>query len=192
MSTTDMRGWTVRFGPGNITMITETCIDCGVVFAMTAEFKQTRLENHSKRFYCPNGHHMVYSGKTEAEKLRDLLAAAKAQAVHATDQAYAAAVEVESLRTTLLRDRHRFANGVCPCCNRSFENVRRHMENKHPDYDVAKVINHAAPVYKCSCGQTSTSLGGLHRHQNHWREGEWWNKPKGNRWSGAHLTVVSS
>lgn len=28
------------------------------------------------------------------------------------------------------------ACGVCPCCNRSFTNVRRHMTSQHPDYTI--------------------------------------------------------
>jgi hypothetical protein len=29
------------------------------------------------------------------------------------------------------------ANGVCPCCNRTFQNLARHMAGKHPDYEEA-------------------------------------------------------
>lgn len=32
------------------------------------------------------------------------------------------------------RTRNRIANGVCPCCDRSFTNLQRHMASKHPDY----------------------------------------------------------
>ena len=28
----------------------------------------------------------------------------------------------------------RASAGVCPCCNRSFQNLRRHMGNKHPEF----------------------------------------------------------
>lgn len=28
----------------------------------------------------------------------------------------------------------RIANGVCPCCGRSFQNLRRHMASKHPEF----------------------------------------------------------
>jgi hypothetical protein len=34
--------------------------------------------------------------------------------------------------TTRAKKRH--AAAVCPCCNRSFVQLRRHMENKHPGY----------------------------------------------------------
>jgi hypothetical protein len=25
---------------------------------------------------------------------------------------------------------------VCPCCNRSFQNLRRHMATKHPEFNA--------------------------------------------------------
>ena len=28
----------------------------------------------------------------------------------------------------------RVAHGVCPCCNRTFKQLARHMKTKHPDY----------------------------------------------------------
>ena len=27
----------------------------------------------------------------------------------------------------------RVHNGVCPCCNRSFQNLQKHMKTKHPE-----------------------------------------------------------
>jgi hypothetical protein len=30
--------------------------------------------------------------------------------------------------------RKRIKNGVCPCCTRSFTNLRRHLQTKHPEY----------------------------------------------------------
>lgn len=34
----------------------------------------------------------------------------------------------------LTKTRKRVAGGVCPCCNRSFVNLGRHMAGQHPDY----------------------------------------------------------
>jgi hypothetical protein len=31
----------------------------------------------------------------------------------------------------------RVSAGVCPCCNRTFQNVARHMKTKHPDIAAA-------------------------------------------------------
>ena len=32
------------------------------------------------------------------------------------------------------RIKNRIAAGVCPCCNRTFQNLARHMANKHPTF----------------------------------------------------------
>jgi hypothetical protein len=34
----------------------------------------------------------------------------------------------------LTKVRRKVANGSCPCCNRHFENLQRHMQTKHPEY----------------------------------------------------------
>jgi hypothetical protein len=31
----------------------------------------------------------------------------------------------------------RVGNGVCPCCNRTFEDLARHMKVKHREYSLA-------------------------------------------------------
>lgn len=31
----------------------------------------------------------------------------------------------------------RIRNGVCPCCNRSFKDVHRHMKSQHPEFNPA-------------------------------------------------------
>ena len=33
----------------------------------------------------------------------------------------------------------RAAAGVCPCCNRSFENLRRHIDSQHPGFVAEEV-----------------------------------------------------
>lgn len=54
------------------------------------------------------------------------LYAAQAQAER--DQRLAAERELKKIQT-------RVKGGVCPCCNRSFVQLTRHMKTKHPDYE---------------------------------------------------------
>ena len=49
-----------------------TCGDCGVMWAMTTDYVESRRVDH-KNFYCPNGHSWHYPQKTPAEKLQDKL-----------------------------------------------------------------------------------------------------------------------
>lgn len=156
---------------------------CGVPFAITNDLYRKASADHSIGFWCPNGHKVYFQGKSTEDQLRD----AEAGKVALRDQLEAAAREAESVRGALLRDRHRFANGVCPCCNRSFENVRRHMTTKHPDYDVTKIHQRTPPRFPCSCGRDFGTLAGLHRHQSVNRSDDWY--APGRTW-GAHLTKV--
>jgi len=39
----------------------------------------------------------------------------------------------KAIRGELTKLKKRVTNGVCPCCHRSFQNLRRHMATKHPN-----------------------------------------------------------
>lgn len=155
---------------------------CDLQFAMTRIFY-----NHTKEsgctWYCPKGHARSWSGPTTTQKLE----AAEARQRALKDQLEAAEAEAEATRVKLIRDRHRFANGVCPCCNRSFENVARHMKTKHPDFDPAE-LGRPETLYKCSCGRTFGTPHGLKIHQSRNRSDNW-TDPNAWKW-GRHLTVT--
>lgn len=184
MTATRIRSYTVE-GPV-LELFVSDCANCGTVFGMAKDLEKRRRQDH-ETFYCPNGHRMHFTGKNDEELLRD----AEARNVALEDQLAAAIREGEMTRSILLRDRARFAAGVCPCCNRSFENVRRHMVSQHPDYDVTRIDKHA-PIFKCSCGRKFESYRGLRSHQGKSRQtsGSWaWDAPdQGRYW--AHLTEV--
>jgi DNA-binding transcriptional regulator YiaG len=115
---------------------TEQCCNCGVAFAMTADFMRRR-RNDRKTFFCPNGHGQHYVGKTEAEKLREELERKQ----NALDAERRRAVALEQQRDQIAKAhrkmRDRVRNGVCPCCNRTFQNLMAHMRTEHPDFGTA-------------------------------------------------------
>lgn len=155
---------------------------CGVVFGMPAGLQRRRLRD-GKTFYCPNGHPLVFTD-TDADRLKE----SRARETALRDQLDASVREAEQARQALLRDRQRFANGVCPCCNRSFENVRRHMATQHPDYDVAAI---AKPLrFGCSCGRKFQTLRGLRVHQGHVRPDNWTDPKLSKYW--RHLTTAGT
>jgi hypothetical protein len=91
-------------------------------------------------FWCPNGHNLVFR-KTEAEKLRDQLAAAKGREDQLRARVTSLDSEVEHQRKrvqgyqgALTKTKKRVGNGLCPCCNRTFKDLAAHMESKHPTY----------------------------------------------------------
>jgi hypothetical protein len=114
-----------------IEMFTEVCCNCGMPFAMTKDFERQRRNDH-KNFYCPSGHSLHYSGPSEAEKLRSELE--RKEQILDAERARAARVEQERDQVARAhnRMRQRVMNGVCPCCNRTFQNLLAHMKTEHP------------------------------------------------------------
>ena len=118
-----------------------TCDSCGIVYAIPEKLmdRARELGKSQITWTCPNGHGGIgFHGLSEAEKERRAMERernrANANQEHATEmeRRYAA----QKGATTKARKRH--AAGVCPCCKRSFKQVREHMERMHPDYDPAR------------------------------------------------------
>lgn len=115
---------------------------CGMRHAVPEELRDYQLRMHRdgrdvQSIYCPLGHGHVPAGKGKAAKLREQLEDERARAgrlAAARDQAEAS-LRAQKAATT--RARKRSAAAVCPCCKRSFVQLRRHMAAKHPDFDPA-------------------------------------------------------
>ena len=116
------------------------CCECGVHFMVPAYLLQ-RFKETGAWFFCPNGHRQHYT-KTTVQRLEEQLErereATSAQARRAEMAERRANMEQRSARAykgRVTRIKNRIKNGVCPCCNRSFENLARHMATKHPGFD---------------------------------------------------------
>ena len=105
---------------------------CGIAFAIPNNLYDWMHRREGSSCYCPIGHTLVFSNtlQEQNDKLK--------QRVQATRDLLEA--EERSHRATkgqVTRMRKRESAGVCPCCNRSFQNVARHMSTKHPEYAAA-------------------------------------------------------
>lgn len=109
-----------------------SCGECQIPFAIPADMLRKR-QNDGKSFWCPNGCKISY-GEGENARLRRHLASAQARETHARDQRQAAERSAAAYKGVATRVRKRAANGVCPCCNRTFANVARHMAGQHPGF----------------------------------------------------------
>lgn len=116
------------------------CFSCGSLFAVPESVNDEWLRS-GRSFYCPNGHSQHYTESTEKR-----LQAAKDRAARlaaSLDQERAAHDATERSRRAIkgqvTRVKRRVANGVCPCCSRSFADLHAHMTTKHPDYASADV-----------------------------------------------------
>lgn len=115
---------------------TQPCARCGIIFAVPGDFI-AELRRSKGNIYCPAGHQLVFSGPTEAERLKEQLAAKERELSSTAYQLK----NVRDLNEKLTkrtdkaeRKLHRAKNGVCPCCRRSFTALRRHMATKHPEW----------------------------------------------------------
>lgn len=101
---------------------------CGMPFGIP-ESLHAQMNDKGKSVYCPLGHSWHYTENTE-EKLR------KERQRHQATRDLLAAEERSNIAQRAATKRFqnkvkRVENGVCPHCNRSFQNLRRHMESKH-------------------------------------------------------------
>lgn len=119
--------------PASVTLDTETCISCGTTFAIETGLLRQRRRDH-QFFYCPNGHSQCYPGKSDIELAREEATRERTARVQAEAAARIAREDAERARTREARLKKRVANGVCPCCQRSFTNLRRHITMKHPNF----------------------------------------------------------
>jgi uncharacterized Zn-finger protein len=117
------------------------CGECGVEHYLPELLDKKNIEAGPKGgWYCPNGHPRVYtegaSDKLRRERDRlvqqlaekdDAIAAAKRHAELAERRASAARGQVTKMK-------NRASKGVCPCCNRHFTDLERHMGTKHPSF----------------------------------------------------------
>lgn len=113
------------------------CPNCGVTIVMPEHLYNTRRNDH-KIFFCPNGHQASFQGKTkterELEEAQRQLEWARADAKRAKESRDAAQRQASAARGQVTKIKNRVGNGVCPCCNRTFQNLLRHMHTKHPEF----------------------------------------------------------
>lgn len=115
------------------TLTKHTCYNCGILYAIPEGFDNRCRSEQDKTWYCPNGHATIYS-TSDVTKLKRQLA----QEVSRHDQTRANLKETKKnlivKKGQITKLKKRVSHGVCPCCHRSFTNLRRHMDTKHPKY----------------------------------------------------------
>ena len=122
------------------------CSECGIIFTVPDSYERS-LKNTHRTFWCPNGHAQHFPAESSEEKLRRERDILKQQEARLQDEInderrYRESAErsASAYKGQVTKIKKRASAGVCPCCNRSFENLRRHMDSKHPDYTKLDVI----------------------------------------------------
>ena len=112
------------------------CANCGIEFCIPNSLEK-RLRTSHGSFYCPRGHSLLYGGKSEAEKVRERLEAELATERRskkwAEAEAKTARKQEAAAKAQLTRLKKRVGAGVCTCCNRTFQDLARHMATKHKE-----------------------------------------------------------
>lgn len=137
--------------PVNRTVRVETyihiiqCWKCCIDFGIGDDF-MTRRRKDGLVFYCPNGHGNYYNqGKTadqvaleraqaERDAARSLARRESQRRETAQAEARTADYKARAAKGQLTKTKKRVAAGVCPCCNRTFQNLAQHMAGQHPDF----------------------------------------------------------
>lgn len=110
-----------------------SCFHCGTWFGIDSHLRAELLRTH-RTFYCPSGHTQHYTGEPEEKVLKRWLESRDAEIASLRDQREHLKNSNRTVRGHLTRVKKRIGNGVCPCCQRTFENVARHMKSEHPSY----------------------------------------------------------
>lgn len=110
------------------------CTSCGIHWAMPEWFFAARLDDN-KTFYCPNGCPRYYPpGGSKEDKLKAEVERLKNQCVRHRKEADDHRRSAAAQRGVVTKLKKRAAAGVCPCCNRTFQNLARHMKSQHPQF----------------------------------------------------------
>lgn len=118
--------------------VTEECCNCGTPFAMPSAFQRQRLED-GRDFYCPAGHAQHYTETTE-QRLRREIEKRDKEIRDKDIRLNAKEHDIQRISSNYQRMRKRVANGVCPCCNRTFQNLFQHMKTQHAGYADGGVL----------------------------------------------------
>lgn len=129
-------------------MINIPCCKCKAAMWMPVDWDNLFRADH-RTFYCINGHPQSYSQQpTEADLIRQERDRLKQQMAQKDDEIALERRNTQSARERAEHERKR-ANGykghaariskrakagTCPCCNRTFSQLARHMQTQHPTF----------------------------------------------------------
>ena len=119
----------------------ETCCSCSIPFFMPTYLHKRLVADKGERFFCPNGHGMTFIGKTEAEKLKEQLEKLQQEKDRQHELLQNKWLDAIGEKYKLEKQLKKVHKGICPCCNRSFQNLKNHMETKHPELVAKLIIN---------------------------------------------------
>lgn len=118
-----------------VTYHTTSCCNCSCKFAINDDLWRQAYHKQKRSVYCPQcGVSLHWSGRTEEQRLKDQLAAERAQRDQVEAELQYQKNRTRAEKAAKTRIKNRVGAGVCPCCNRTFKQLAQHMADKHPGY----------------------------------------------------------
>lgn len=114
------------------TFVIIECCSCAMRFAVPEQWNAKRRETKAE-FFCPNGHRQAYT-ESEADRLRRERDRLKQDAARLEDELSSERRQREDAERKAKRLQRKAAAAECPCCSRTFGNLRAHMARKHPEF----------------------------------------------------------
>lgn len=112
---------------------------CGGTYAIS-QSTYNKCRESGGNWHCPYCRGSISFGESTVDELKKKIDRVCKQRDHAFDSKRLALAEAEHFRRSrdgmkgaLAKVKKRVGKGVCPCCNRHFANLQRHMETKHPE-----------------------------------------------------------
>ena len=119
------------------TLVILCCANCGVPFAMPDNWERD-FRRTGQTFYCPSGDHNYFpGGKSDEARIKELEGIAAKERDNAQfwrEQEATRKRQLSAAKGRETRIKNRIAKGVCPCCNRQFVQLERHMASQHPEF----------------------------------------------------------
>lgn len=134
------------------------CLTCGTKIWLSPG-DMDALVRSKQKFYCPFGHTQHFCDdqgvlgelertRRERDKLKqkvaekdDDLRAEMARADRANTRAEHNKRVAAAHKAVATKLKKRVVAGVCPCCNRHFRELQRHMQTQHPTYPTTPLVN---------------------------------------------------
>lgn len=117
-----------------VALVELQCRSCGTFHAIPKVMHDSCVEEGGY-WTCPNGHTRGFKeGRHAREAVRLERDRLKQQLAERDDALRAAEQRVAKEQSKVRKLKTRAAAGVCPCCNRQFQNLHMHMMTKHKDF----------------------------------------------------------
>lgn len=129
---------TIEHQVGTESLVVHKCW-CGLSHAIPKSLHRMAVENQ-KSVFCPLGHSWSIR-ESEVDRLKKRLSLEErklcgelARHDQTREELRATERRRQAQKAATTRLVNRVSRGVCPCCKRSFGDLRRHMKTKHPHY----------------------------------------------------------